>query len=417
MSVALPSEILIACHAWHQDLFGGAFKLAAELGEHLARNGHTVNFLCGAEPTGFDNPTEMNGMKLWRYPFPEAPSPSPKNLWGHLRRSWRLAREIAAQARITSLNGHSPLQFLAASRALRQQECRTVYSTHSPFAKELEAAWRAPPAGENGEAPPAFSVKQRAALKLVGALERRVYSAAQTVQTFSHYTLSVISDIYPQAVGDHGEVCPGWVDLERFRPCPDRDAWRDELGEPWRRGETTFLCVRRLERRMGLDNLIAACAELAGEGRKFRLLLGGSGPLRAELERQAEAEGLGDTVHFLGRIAEADLPRCYAAADCFVLPTRSLECFGLIVLEAYASGVPVISTPVGALPEVMGKPGRQWLCADTSAGAIAERLRAFLDGQLECDANALRRHAESYSDALVLPRLARLVLGKDVVQR
>ena len=125
---------------------------------------------------------------------------------------------------------------------------------------------------------------------------------------------------------------------------------------------------------MGLDTLLEAAAQLAEQGRTFRLVIGGDGPQRPALEAQAAAAGIGDRVAFLGRIPEAHLVDAFAAADCFVLPTRALECFGLIVLESYACGVPVVGVPVGSIPEVMGPDLQAWLAADNRAPALAERM-------------------------------------------
>ena len=117
------------------------------------------------------------------------------------------------------------------------------------------------------------------------------------------------------------------------------------------------------------------------------------------------------SIFLLGKISEHELPLTYAAADCFVLPTRALECFGLIVLEAFACNTPVIATPVGAIPELMGKYANQgWLCADISAPAIAERMKAFLKGELNTDGN-LRNHALSYSYTAVPARLETIILN------
>jgi glycosyltransferase involved in cell wall biosynthesis len=86
--------------------------------------------------------------------------------------------------------------------------------------------------------------------------------------------------------------------------------------------------------------------------------------------------------HFLGRIPDEELPAMYAACDAFVLPTAQLECFGLIMLEALASGRPVLATPVGAIPEVLGRIEPKWLADDQTERALTRLLCSFLTGQL-----------------------------------
>ncbi|MCP4110854.1 MAG: glycosyltransferase family 4 protein [Desulfobacteraceae bacterium] len=400
-------SILIASHAWHEENFGGAFKLAGEFARYLADCGYDVNFLCGTDQAHYSNPTKKYGMKIWRYKFPKAPSPSPANLLGHIYGTWSLTRRISREADIRCLNGHSPLQFLAASHALRHNDCQKVYSVHSPFVEELKINWEMAETGHT----PVSSFKKNFALHIVRHLENMIYQCADRIQCDSSYSLSVIRDQYSGAVGPKGVVCPGWVDLDRFQPVINRDEARKKLGEPWEIGIPSFLSVRRLEKRMGLDNLVTACGILKHEGHQFRLLIGGDGPFKNEIEHEISRLGLDQSVYLLGRISETELPLTYAAADCFVLPTRALECFGLIVLEAFACNTPVIATPIGSIPEVIGKYGDQgWLAADTSAKAIADQMRNFLSGKLKTDPAELRDHAMCYASPTVLSGLKKIVL-------
>jgi len=71
-----------------------------------------------------------------------------------------------------------------------------------------------------------------------------------------------------------------------------------------------------------------------------------------------------------------------AAADAFVLPTVELECFGLIAMEAFASGRPVLAIPVGAIPEIVGGVEPRWLSADAGAPALTRLLSDRLAGRL-----------------------------------
>jgi len=81
------------------------------------------------------------------------------------------------------------------------------------------------------------------------------------------------------------------------------------------------------------------------------LLIGGKGPLRGELEERIADYGLSNKVRLLGFIPDHELVSYYQAADLFVVPSQALEGFGLITVEALASGLPVMATPVGGNKE------------------------------------------------------------------
>ena len=91
-----------------------------------------------------------------------------------------------------------------------------------------------------------------------------------------------------------------------------------------------------------------------------RFALVGDGPLRADLERRVEALGVGHAVRFLGGLGGRHLVELFKSADCVCVPSRS-EPFGMVVLEAWASGVPVVATAEGGLREFVnhGRDGFQ----------------------------------------------------------
>jgi glycosyltransferase involved in cell wall biosynthesis len=122
---------------------------------------------------------------------------------------------------------------------------------------------------------------------------------------------------------------------------------------------------------MGLDELLRAVAIVRENVPDVLLLIGGSGGLRRGLEAQAAGLGLGGHVRFLGFVPEARLAAHYQAADFFVLPTRELEGFGLVTVEALACGTPVLGTPVGATPEILGTVGADYIFEGPDARAIA----------------------------------------------
>jgi glycosyltransferase involved in cell wall biosynthesis len=130
--------------------------------------------------------------------------------------------------------------------------------------------------------------------------------------------------------------------------------------------------VRNLVQRMGLENLIIAFHKLGKEATDIHLVIGGKGPLEDGLIALARSFGIEQKVHFTGFISEDQLPLYYQMADLFVLPTRELEGFGLVTLEAMASGLPVIGTPVGGTKEILGKFNPEFLFDDTQPDSIAK---------------------------------------------
>jgi glycosyltransferase involved in cell wall biosynthesis len=166
-------------------------------------------------------------------------------------------------------------------------------------------------------------------------------------------------------------LVPGGVDHRRFvSPTAAKSDLRRRLRLP--ADGPMIITVRRLAARMGLDNLIAAMpAVLQALPAEVHLVVVGQGQLREHLERRVSALGLGGHVHFVGFVSDKALPLYYQAADLFVLPSRSLEGFGLITLEAFSSGLPVVGTPTGATPELLAQVDERLILQGTSPDAIA----------------------------------------------
>jgi glycosyltransferase involved in cell wall biosynthesis len=128
----------------------------------------------------------------------------------------------------------------------------------------------------------------------------------------------------------------------------------------------------------GLNVLADALAALAGE--PWRLLVVGDGPERAEFERRLSVSGLLQRAQFTGAISFDLIPDYFQHMDMLVIPTettkRIREQFGRVIVEAMASGVPVIGSTCGAIPEVIGEAGLVF--PERDAGALAAALRRML---------------------------------------
>ncbi|MCC7417779.1 MAG: glycosyltransferase [Acidobacteria bacterium] len=391
--------VLVAAAAWHDEHPGGANKLPTDFARFLARRGRRVAYLGASSNVASTSKDAVDGVEVWRYPSPRATSPSVANLQRHWRAARAIAGDIHRESPVAALLGHAPLQYLAAAPVCGA--ARRCYAVHSPFVEELRQ-------GMAGS----LTLRQRAALKAAAVVERRVLASSQIVHYDSAFTAHLVEAAYPGETAGKGIVLAGWVDATRFRPPAEaRAAVRRRLGRPWQPGTPTFFTLRRLVPRMGIDALVEAAALLAGRGLDFRVIVAGEGPCRAALEAQAASLSLGGRIAFAGRLADAQLVDSFGAADCFVLPTRALECFGLIVLESLACGVPVIGMPVGSIPEVMGQELSSWLAARNDAASLARRMEEFLAGALTAEPATLRARALEFSFEAVAARHEALLLG------
>ena len=110
------------------------------------------------------------------------------------------------------------------------------------------------------------------------------------------------------------------------------------------------LAIGRVVEKKGFDLLIRGFARIADQHPDVELRIGGSGPELGELAALAEATGLGARVRFLGRQDRTEVAGLMAGADCVAMPSR-LEPFGIVVLEAWRAGTPVLCTSYGGPPE------------------------------------------------------------------
>jgi len=134
--------------------------------------------------------------------------------------------------------------------------------------------------------------------------------------------------------------------LFQTRPESERDSIRRALGVDG----PLLLTVKRLHPVAGHEDLLKAFAIIASRLPNAQLFIAGTGGLRPALAQQAEAAGIASRVRFLGLVDNQDLPRYYAAADVFVLPSR-LESWGTVMLEALACGTRVVATATAGATE------------------------------------------------------------------
>jgi glycosyltransferase involved in cell wall biosynthesis len=121
------------------------------------------------------------------------------------------------------------------------------------------------------------------------------------------------------------------------------------------KNEIMLLHVGRMGKEKAVDVLVKAAKTMKQKGMKFVMVMVGKGPALTSLKAMSKQFGIDDCVHFLGFVADKDLPKYYASADVFVTASP-VETEGLVMLEAMASGLPVVGANAGAIPDII-RPG------------------------------------------------------------
>lgn len=166
-------------------------------------------------------------------------------------------------------------------------------------------------------------------------------------------------------------VLPNGIVPDPFQnPSPDA---RARLRSEWRIADDQilFACVGRLVEVKNHRDLLHAFAGAGDAGPRMRLALFGQGPLEGEMRKLARELDLDDRVRFLG--FREDVGECLNACDAFVLASRT-EGMPLSVLEALASGLPIVATSVGGVPEVLGEPAAGILVPPGDVDALGAAL-------------------------------------------
>ncbi len=287
------------------------------------------------------------------------------------------------------VNTHFALDGLPAVLAASLIRTPVVVVFHGPWAIEALAT------GRRGRWPLSTRLRRM--------VERLVYRRASRCIVLSRAFGEVLVNEYSVA-RSRVRVIPGGLDTRRFEGLPNPSEARRQLGFDDR---YTMVTVRRLVPRMAIDLAIDALAEIL-DHTDGQLLVAGSGPELKTLESHAQDRGLGNRVRFLGRVEDEQLPLLYAAADVCVVPSRELEGFGYVALEALAAGTPVVATGTGGLTELVGGLEPRWVTEATSE-AIAGAIVALRESPASFpDAEACQGYARTMDWEAVAPQVERV---------
>jgi glycosyltransferase involved in cell wall biosynthesis len=238
--------------------------------------------------------------------------------------------------------------------------------------------------------------------RLKRLVSRLVLRNADIVIALTEDMRRIIQGMYARDV----LVIPNGADLNRFKNL-SRPKIRDGLGVA--RDEKIVLFVGRFHPVKGIRYLIRALGTLSQKRPDIRLVLVGDGEERSALEALATELNLQERISFTGQISYGQVPEYMAASDILVLPSLS-EGLPLAIIEAMASGLPIVATWVGGISEIVQEGVNGFLVAPKNPEALAEKIVILME-----DSDLRRRIAQNninevkkYSWEIITTKLEKL---------
>jgi glycogen synthase len=354
-------RVLILSWEYPPIVEGGLARHVRKLAEGLVAEGVEVHVLTRGAAGGAAE-EERRGVRVHRVAEPGWPAALDRFvLWvGQMNADMREAGEaLFARHDFDVVHGHD---WLVASAAVRLSE-----RFGAPYLTTIHATEHGRHHGWVDSHPQAH----------IHGIETWMARRADQVVVCSHYMRDHVADVF--GVGeDRVAVVPNGVDPLELRPVGDLAALRARFAAP---EERLVLLVGRLVHEKGFQLALEALGGADGLGARsdLRFVVAGSGPYEAELRAQARRLGIAERGTFLGWIGDDLLHSLYRVADLTVVPSF-YEPFGLVALEAIASGCPCIVADTGGLREVVPSVGLRFRPRDPAA--LAEMIdRVLVDDE------------------------------------
>ena len=364
-----PKKLNILSLQYHcyPDEVGGAWKYTHEVNRRLVERGHRVHLITCKPSEDFSDEEEIDGV-IWK----RIGTNESKRLVSLSREVRRLYLEVLSHGPIDLIHVHNPLVEFSCFLNRSFRSALKIYHFHSLWHDEE----RINRLGGKGF----LGLKDRIIAEGIRVVEWLCFWNAAQVLFLSRYSKKRFEEFYPIRHPSL-DVIPGGVDTEAYRPGASglgSKELRERLDLPV--DIPVLLTVRRLAARMGLDRLISACAILRKRNpdRKFCMVIVGKGEWYDRLCLQIRDLGLEDCVRMTGKVTGEQIHFYYETADLFILPTLSIEGFGLATVEALASGLPVLGTPVGGTVEILGAINDKLLFKGTEPDDLADGIGDFL---------------------------------------
>ncbi len=317
---------------------GGTGAYVYYLSHNLQKLGHNVHVVARDKQ---DSEKTINGIHVHYI----------KGVGNALTRYWRFAR--SASKKIEELNKQKGLDIIHANLPLvpsfaipNDSSKAIVCAVHSTWKGEAMVTKR--------DNPKELNPNEKSMLRfnfVLRSYEKKLMKRSDALIAVSKYTVDELTELYGINKKKIHVIYNG-VDIQKFKPRPNRAELRREFG--LEEDTKIVLFVGRLYHRKGLETLLHSIPPVLKEFSNVKFVISGKGFKQKEesLKNLAKQLDIEEHVTFLGYVPDEKLPNLYSASDIFVLPAI-YENFPFAILEAQSTGLPVISTKVGGIPEFL----------------------------------------------------------------
>jgi glycosyltransferase involved in cell wall biosynthesis len=342
---------------------GGTGAYVYYLSHSLQKLGHNVHVVARDQQ---DSERTINGIQVHYI----------KGVGNALTRYWRFAR--SASKRIKELNKqngfdiiHSNLPLVPSFAIPKNSAKAIVCAVHSTWKGEAIVTKR--------DNPKELNPNEKSMLRfnfVLRSYEKKLMKRSDALIAVSKYTVNELTELYGIDKNKIHVIYNG-VDIERFKPRPNRAEIRREFG--LEKDKKVVLFVGRLYHRKGIETLLRSVPPVLKEFSNVKFVISGTGFKQKEesLRKLAKELDIEDHVKFLGYVPDEKLPLLYSASDIFVLPAI-YENFPFAILEAQATGLPVISTKVGGIPEFLVDNQNGFVIEPRDPTQLTQRLLTLL---------------------------------------
>jgi len=211
--------------------------------------------------------------------------------------------------------------------------------------------------------------------------EEKMLERANKIIAVSHFTKRELLEYY-KVPEEKIRVIHNGVDVNKFKPAQDKRKVKEELG--FNPDDLTILSVGRLYARKGLFTLIESMPAIVKRFKNAKFIISGKGQSDEMRKLLAHAEKIGvkGSIIFTGYYPDKKLPKLYQAADVFAFSTF-YEHHPFAVLEALSTGLPVVTTSVGGIPETIESGKNGFLVEPFNPKQFADRILYLLEHPAE----------------------------------